>query len=403
LNTFATWGIQLRTNMPHPKRVEPWLMKWPAPWLLAAVLAALLTLPLPVAAAASLARSLETIRAVGPEGKGNAEAGAAWKSVSTEGGGALITILKAMNGANDLAVNWLRAAVDTIAARELASQSLPVAALEGFVKDTGNNPQARRLAYEWLARADATAGERLIAGMLNDPGRELRRDAVQRQLDAALAVVKSGQSNEALPKFQALLPSARDVDHVEIIARNLKALGQPVDVPKIFGWLSEWKVIGPFDSTRGTGFDKVYPPEQRVDLAAEYNGKDGAKVRWQDQEARGDLGLVDLNKPCGTLKGVAGYAYREFEAEKAGPVELRLGCENAWKIWVNGRFLFGRDEYHRGMEVDQYRLATELKKGRNTILVKLCQDEMKEEWTKGWEFQLRITDSLGAPIAGAKK
>ena len=90
-------------------------------------------------------------------------------------------------------------------------------------------------------------------------------------------------------------------------------------------------------------------------------------------------------------------------AEKAGPVELRLGCENAWKIWVNGKFLFGRDEYHRGMEVDQYRLTTELKKGRNTILVKLCQDEMKEEWTKGWEFQLRITDALGTPIASAKK
>ena len=71
-------------------------------------------------------------------------------------------------------------------------------------------------------------------------------------------------------------------------------------------------------------------------------------------------------------------------------------------FFSNGKFLFGRDEYHRGAEIDQYRLAGELKKGRNTILVKLCQNEQKEEWTKEWEFQLRITDALGTPIASAK-
>ncbi len=377
-------------------------MKLPFPVLLIAVMATLLARPAP-GAAASLAGSLQTIRAVGPEGQGNAEAGAAWQTVSTEKADALVPILKSMNGANDLAVNWLRAAVDTIAARELAAgRALPGATLEKFVRETKNSPAARRLAYELVARADPAAGERLIAGMLNDPGRELRRDAVQRQIDAALATQKAGRSNEAVPLFQAVLPAARDVDQVELIAKQLKSLGRPVELPSVFGWVSEWKVVGPFDSTGGVGFDKVYPPEERVDLAAEYDGKEG-KVRWQDLKAGGDYGLVDLNKPCGALKGVAGYAYTEFNAAKAGPVELRLGCKNAWKIWLNGKFLFGRDEYHRGMEIDQYRFPVDLKKGKNTIVVKMCQNEQKEEWTKEWEFQLRITDNLGAPIASAKK
>lgn len=353
--------------------------------------------------AASVSGALNSIRAVGPEGQGNPAASTAWKTLSAAGAEALLPTLKAMNGANDLAVNWLRSAVEVIASKELeAGRKLPQAALEKFVRDTKNSPQARRLAYELVARADASAGEKLIAGMLNDPGRELRRDAVQRQIDAALATKKSGRSNDAVPLFQAVLPAARDVDQVELIAKQLKQLGKPVELPAVFGWVSEWKVIGPFESTGGAGFEKVYPPEQRIDLAAEYDGKEG-KVRWQEVKAGGDYGLVDLNKPCGALKGVAGYAYAEFNAAKSGPAELRLGCKNAWKVWLNGKFLFGRDEYHRGMEIDQYRLPVNLLKGKNTILVKLCQNEQKEEWTKEWEFQLRITDGLGAPIASAKK
>jgi hypothetical protein len=359
--------------------------------------------PASQAAAVSLSRALSTIRAVGPEGQGNAEASVAWQNISARDANDLVAILKSMNGANDLAVNWLRAAVETIAAREAAAgKPLPLPALEKFLGDTKNDPRARRLAYELIAQSNPSAAERLLAGMLDDPGRELRRDAVQRKMEEALAARKAGHSNAAATKFLAVLPAARDVEQVETIAKQLKELGRPVELPRVFGWLWDWKVIGPFDSTGGAGFEKAYPPEQRIDLAAELDGKNG-KVRWQDAQARGDGGVVDLNKPCGALKGVAGYAYTEFTAEKARPVELRLGCKNAWKVWLNGKYLFGRDEYHRGMEIDQYRLAGELKKGKNTILVKVCQNEQVEEWTKEWEFQLRITDALGTPVASAKK
>jgi len=44
----------------------------------------------------------------------------------------------------------------------------------------------------------------------------------------------------------------------------------------------------------------------------------------------------------------------------------------------------------------------DLKPGRNALLVKLCQNEQVEDWTVEWEFQLRITDSLGTPISLAK-
>jgi hypothetical protein len=98
------------------------------------------------------------------------------------------------------------------------------------------------------------------------------------------------------------------------------------------------------------------------------------------------------------LKEVTGYAYSEFVAAKARPAELRLGCKNAWKVWLNGKLLFGRDEYHRGQRIDQYKMPVQLKEGKNTILVKLCQNEQKEKWTVEWEFQLRVCDPTGTAI-----
>jgi len=354
------------------------------------------------ASASRLGDSIATIRAVGPEGRGNAEAAQAWKELGASDAGSLLLILGGMDGANDLAVNWLRAAVEAIAGRELvAGRTLPVKDLERFVRDTNHHPRARRLAFELIAQANPASAQLLVAGLRDDPSTELRRDAIQRLADEATALKKTGRTNDALPIYQSAMRSARDVDQIESIAGELKELGHPVQLPQVFGWVTQWKVIGPFDSTAGAGHETVYPPEERIDLAAGYDGKAG-KVHWQDFTAVGDYGLVDLNKPCGALKEVTGYAYTEFHAGRSRAVELRLGCKNAWKVWLNGKLLFGRDEYHRGMEIDQYRMAGELKPGLNTILVKISQNAQKEDWTKEWEFQLRITDALGTPIASAK-
>jgi len=356
-----------------------------------------------IAMAASVPDAIRTLKAIGPEGRGNAEAAGAWQELSNADARQLTVILAGMDGADDLALNWLRTAVDVVATRQLSmGGKLPIEALEKYIKDTRHHPRSRRLAYELVQRGDSQAAQQMLPGMLDDPSTELRRDAVQQVVDDAAGLRRSGRTNDAVSRFQTALKSARDVDQVEAIAKQLKELGHQVRLPSVFGWLTTWKVVGPFDSTGGAGFEKVYPPETGVDLKAEYDGQSG-KVRWQDLQAKGDYGLVDFNAPFGSLKGAAGYAYHEFYSDQARPAELRLGCKNAWKIWVNGQFLFGRDEYHRGMEIDQYRLNAQLKSGRNTILVKLCQNEQKEDWTKEWEFQLRVTDALGTPIRSAKR
>ncbi|MBI5817685.1 MAG: hypothetical protein HZA88_01770 [Verrucomicrobia bacterium] len=366
--------------------------------LTAGGLVACLCLQLCSAAPSDVLDAIKKVRAVGPEGRGNAEASAAWKQIAASDLGQLTTILGGMDGADDLIANWLRAAVDTIVARESAAgKKLPVDDLLAFLRDTNHSPRARRLAFEMVARVQPDAAEKLLPGMLNDPSLELRRDAVERVIADAARTLEAGKKPEAIQRYREALGFARDVDQIQGVAKKLRELGETVDLPKLFGFLMQWKVIGPFDNTDCKGFAAVFPPEKKIDLAAEYDGKSG-KVRWSDYVTKDEFGMVDINTVYQPLKSVTAYAYTEFVSDKARPAELRLGCKNAWKVWLNGKLLWEREEYHRGMQIDQYRLSCQLQPGRNTILVKACQNELVQKWTVEWQFQLRVCDHLGTAI-----
>jgi hypothetical protein len=185
---------------------------------------------------------------------------------------------------------------------------------------------------------------------------------------------------------------------VDLIAKKLKELGVEVDLAAQYGFIQKWALAAPFDSTEGKGYARLYPPEVAVDLEAIYPGKKEEKVRWKAQTTSDPYGLVDLNKVIGKVKGAAAYAYAEIESPEERPVEVRAGCINALKIFLNGKQVFAREEYHHGIDVDQHVGRGTLKKGRNEILVKICQNEQTEPWAQEWRFQLRICDALGGAV-----
>src|SRR5262249_3682914 len=93
--------------------------------------------------------SLATVRAVGPDGKGSVAAAQAWRELSRADAAELPRLLAGMDGANTLARNWLRSAIDAVLDRaRTGDQPLPKEALEKFLLDTRHDPQGRRLAYE---------------------------------------------------------------------------------------------------------------------------------------------------------------------------------------------------------------------------------------------------------------
>ena len=305
--------------------------------------------------------------------------------------------LAAMDRAGPLAANWVRAAVLTITDRAAAAGT-PVSpdTFSDFLKNTGHGPAGRLLAADLLQQTAPGGWEELMPSFLNDPVPALRRQPVARLTASATAAKDPA-------KLRHALESARDEDQVRAAADELRKLGETVDLPRHFGFLMDWQVIGPFTNKNRGGFDTVFPPESALDFGGAYQGKEtkpgeDPTVRWQKWTVADEFGVVDLNKPLGMLKEVTAYATTVYQSPDARPAEIRLGCKNAWKLWLNGQYLFGRDEYHRGMKIDQYRFPVQLKAGPNVLLVKLCQNEQTETWTTKWDFQLRICDATGTAL-----
>ena len=351
--------------------------------------------------AAELSPQLKAVRSVSREGQGNEAAAAAVRTLSAASASDLLQILIGFEGASPLAANYLRNAVESVVDRHLAANKpLPAKQLESFVLKRSNDPRARRLAFEVLAKVDLTASDRLIPKMLLDPSPEFRRDAVQRLVGEAEGLGKDSD-NKAKQLYRKALSGATDSDQVKKISNSLKDLGDEVDLVTHFGFLTDWRIVGPFDNRGFIGFDIAYAPEKELDFVAKLQAKDG-EVAWGVITTSDEFGIVDIAKSVAPHKGAVMYLATSYESAANRNVEFRFGTPNAWKLWVNGKFLFGRDEYHRGMAIDQYRVPANLKAGKNVILLKLCQNEQDDDWAQRYQIQIRVCDPSGVAVLPVK-
>ncbi len=250
--------------------------------------------------------------------------------------------------------------------------------------------------------ADAKQAQAILPNLLTDPSSELRRDAVAHWIDEAKRLSEANKADEAKAAYEKALSGAVDDDQVKEIVKALKERGVNVDLQRHFGFVTSWHVIGPFDNREQKGFQPAYPPETQVDLDAAYDGQIG-KVEWKPIGTDSDYGVIDIGKTLENWKGSAVYLVATFDASKAQQVELRLGTPNAWKLWVNDEFVFGREEYHRGWSLDQYRVPVRLKAGENTILIKLLQNEQTEDWAQDYKVQVRVADPSGQAVLPASE
>ena len=344
-----------------------------------------------------------TVNAIGPKGVGHAKAKLAMAELAKVDPLEVVSILKGFDSSNKLAVNWLRAVVDSrLEAALQEADGIPLDELTGFLSDTGNDVYARRVAYEWITEANPELKEEILKGSLNDPSLEIRREAIDSALARALAI-KNEAGDESLQQLNKTLSSARDLDQIDQITEEIESLGGEVDLPTHFGFLLTWNLIGPFDNSGTKGFDVAYAPESMVDLQKVVEGKVG-NIKWFEHSSNDRYGLLDLNTIMPEkYKGAIAYAHTTFESDKKQSVDLRLGCINGNKIWVNGKLVGSNHVYHANTSIDQYISRATLEKGKNEILVKIAQNEQEESWAQRWQFQLRICDQFGTAILSADR
>ncbi|MBD3672418.1 MAG: hypothetical protein HUJ26_02730 [Planctomycetaceae bacterium] len=338
---------------------------------------------------ADLQEDLKILTDVDHRAAGNIEAQAAYASLVKNDRDALPQILKAMNGANPLAENYLRSAFEVIVAD--GEGDLPMGQLAAYLQDQENNQKARSMVFELLKHKTPAKADKMLDGMLKDSSAEIRYQAVQKVIDRAKKLDAGEQKKEA---YLTALSGASEEGQVKAISDALKEMDVEVDLQKHFGLLTDWKIIGPFDNKEMKAFDIAYPPEEELDFGASYEGMEGP-VQWQTITTDDPMGAVDIAKSIGPYKGAVMYMYSEYDSPSEQDVYFRMATANAWKLWVNGELVFAREEYHRGMRWDQYRVPVSLKEGKNEILFKILQNEQTQPWAQDYKIQMRVCDQSG--------
>ncbi|HYH63736.1 MAG TPA: hypothetical protein VD866_03465 [Urbifossiella sp.] len=344
-----------------------------------------------------LAKAIATLKGVTKEGAANDAAGPAWKAVVDAGAPALLPTLRAVDDANPTAANWLLTAAGAIAERHRKDKGTFSPELDSIPLDAKYAPSARRFAYELAVLQTPSLANTLLPKLLDSPEPNLRREAIAHGVKLA-GLVASGSGEAEKAAYRRLFALTREKEQAEELAKALAAFGEKANVTEHFAFITHVRLVGPFHSEKGKALTLAYPPET-TPAAAEYDGKEG-KVTWQAQATADKYGKFDLNETVGRLKNACVYARATVHADKATPAEIRVGSPNAVAIYLNGKKLFGREEYHHGDQMDYHVGKGVLTAGENTIVVKVCQNNQTDSWAQRWQFQARVCDATGGPLPG---
>lgn len=149
---------------------------------------------------------------------------------------------------------------------------------------------------------------------------------------------------------------------------------------------NSWIVLGPFDNIGKIGFETAYIPEDAThfDTTVKYDTIDG-KVVWQKCSDDKLDGNIRFGKD---VDWRVAYAWTTVTSPDEREVQFRFDSDDQGKVWLNGEEVYAHTETHKAV-VDRYVFPVTLKPGKNSILVKVCEEEF------GWGFYLRITDKNG--------
>ncbi len=310
------------------------------------------------------------------------------KSLSAEKEPTAIQVLGAMKGATPIGKNWLAG----LASARRQKLGVPSAQLKQFIDDASNDGEARYLAFDWLTQSDPEARQRMLPTFQNDASLELRFVSIANEL--------SGDAERSPDQLKSLLAAARHPNQVVDIIARLKKADVEIDQAKHFAFLQSWRLIGPFDHVGSKNFDKEFDVERdylKGNLQPSYQGK-ADTVTWRDETTASVEGAFDLAKIYDREKGCIVYAYTTYRSDKELEAELRLGCINANKVWFNDQLVISNEVYHTSQQIDQYSAPIKIRAGENEILLKVCQNEQKEQWAQDFSFQVRISDATGKGI-----
>lgn len=170
--------------------------------------------------------------------------------------------------------------------------------------------------------------------------------------------------------------------------------GEALDMLAIFPAQTDWLLLGPFANKEKKGFTTAFPPEQHIDLNSEVDGLNG-KVRWTEYHCPPGSVMVNLANQFQPSDEVCAYALCYATADRPLKVQVLVGGNDNWKLWVGNKLVREWPDPGR-IYLDCETVPVFLPAGTTPILLKVCNN------TRDWGFVVRITDEQGKPVPNLK-
>jgi tetratricopeptide (TPR) repeat protein len=203
----------------------------------------------------------------------------------------------------------------------------------------------------------------------------------QERIEGYQRLIQSAQENDSKmfeTGFRLLLADLFFHRGSEASAKQqLQMVGMPKE--------SKWMVIGPFDNTNG--FQRKFPPEKKIDVGrlVPYESR---ILKWQLATDSTQDGYINFREIFHPYNWSVAYGTIDVQSPDEREVEFRVGSNEAVKVWLNGEEIW-KINIVRNAVIDDNIVPVTLKKGRNRILVKVCNR------TGDWGYYFRITDQEG--------
>ena len=159
------------------------------------------------------------------------------------------------------------------------------------------------------------------------------------------------------------------------------------------GTLNNWQVLGTFDNSSGSGFNKDFGALANPKPDAVFKNKVNADVKWYTPPHERMDRWFDFDYYFVIGNSVL-YAQTFLKSDADREVFFRSGNSGSLKIWVNDKLVTNISE-ERNCDLDIYINTVKLAKGYNRILVQIGESE-----TGRANFMLRATDKDGNPVKG---
>jgi len=182
----------------------------------------------------------------------------------------------------------------------------------------------------------------------------------------------------------------------------------PVQQTQNGQWLKTWYLVGPFhlEKQEVSSGQWKHIPGFETDYLKKFGGeihpklKDGAIVRYSKGKAKCFLyhspdSTIDLDNAVSKDAPVLAYGYTEIDVPDDQANMLSLGSNDGCRLWLNGEEIWDFPS-ERGLNPDDDLIPVMLKKGKNTLLLKV------EERAGVWGFCVRFLPFSSDNLTGTR-